>query len=201
MRQTLAEVVERQTSGEVSVVLRGIQFALGNRNVYRGDGVLGKSIATACDTNFYGGDGNGTENGGTSFNLFDGGAGADTFNAPTGSINRYVFHRMEDSYFQTHDTVNGFDASTDVFDISEICRYEYQITCSGPYKTDAISQHPYGPGAIYYTWIPALNGSFTAVYADFTGAKSLDFYFPINAPGPNGDGKLTLTAHNFDFGN
>jgi hypothetical protein len=172
-------------------------------NVYRGDGVLGKPIPNACNTNFYGGDGDDTEYGGTAFNLYVGGGGSDTLNSPPGAVNRFVFRRMEDSFFQTRDIINGFSLATDVIDVSKICKYEYQITCSGPYYEQTLLDHGTDPGAIYYTYIPngALGGYYTAVFAYFTQGRVQDFYFPINARGPNGDGKLPLTADNFDFGN
>jgi hypothetical protein len=78
--------------------------------------VFNGSHVTNGNLAIYGGAGNDTLTGGGAVNTFDGGGGADTMTAGSGA-NIFVYEAVSDSTSTTHDTIVGFNALTDQFEL------------------------------------------------------------------------------------
>jgi Ca2+-binding RTX toxin-like protein len=78
--------------------------------------VFNGSHVTNGNLSIYGGAGNDTLTGGGAVNTFDGGGGADTMTAGSGA-DTFVYDAVTDSTSTGHDTIVGFNALTDQFEL------------------------------------------------------------------------------------
>ena len=100
-------------------IAAGQTLTVDGSNLYSTDTLIfnGSKIA-AGNLIIDGGAGNDVLFGGSGTNMFDGGGGADTMTCGTGE-NTFIYAAVSNSISTTHDTIKGFNALSDTFDLED----------------------------------------------------------------------------------